>query len=81
MSQNKNNETVWSTRITKDTSSIFQKVGIPTSINNLLLFESLEMDYQSGWSWTFFYFILFTYMIDGNMAPFTSEKKANIKNY
>ena len=41
MSQNKNNKTVWSTRITKDTSSIFQKVGSSLSIDKRLFKEDI----------------------------------------
>ena len=41
MSQNKNNKTVWSTRITKDTSSIFQKVGGSLSIDKRLFKEDI----------------------------------------
>ena len=42
MSQNKNNKTVWSTRITKDTSSIFQKVGSSLSVDKRLFKEDIE---------------------------------------
>ena len=41
MSQNKNNKTVWSTRITKDTSSIFQKVGSSLSVDKRLFKEDI----------------------------------------
>ncbi len=41
MSQNKNNRTVWSTRITKDTSSIFQKVGSSLSVDKRLFKEDI----------------------------------------
>ena len=41
MSQNKNNKAVWSTRITKDTSSIFQKVGSSLSIDKRLFKEDI----------------------------------------
>ena len=41
MSQNKNNKTVWSTRITKDTSSIFQKVGGSLSVDKRLFKEDI----------------------------------------
>ena len=41
MSQNKNNKTVWSTRITKDTSSIFQKVGSSLSIDKRLFKQDI----------------------------------------
>ena len=41
MSQNKNNKTVWSTRITKDTSSIFQKVGSSLSTDKRLFKEDI----------------------------------------
>ena len=41
MSQNKNNKTVWSTRITKDTSSIFQKVGSSLRIDKRLFKEDI----------------------------------------
>ena len=41
MSQNKNNKTVWSTRITKDTSSIFQKVGSSLSVDKRLFREDI----------------------------------------
>ena len=41
MSQNKNNKTVWSIRITKDTSSIFQKVGGSLSIDKRLFKEDI----------------------------------------
>ena len=42
MSQNKNNKTVWSTRITKDTSSIFQKVGSSLSFDKRLYKQDIE---------------------------------------
>ena len=41
MSQNKNNKTVWSTRITKDTSSIFQKVGSSLSVDKRLFKQDI----------------------------------------
>ena len=41
MSQNKNNKTVWNTRITKDTSSIFQKVGSSLSVDKRLFKEDI----------------------------------------
>ena len=41
MSQNKNNKTVWSARITKDTSSIFQKVGSSLSVDKRLFKEDI----------------------------------------
>ena len=41
MSQNKNNKTIWSTRITKDTSSIFQKVGSSLSVDKRLFKEDI----------------------------------------
>ena len=41
MSQNKNNKTVWSTRITKDTSSIFQKVGSSLRVDKRLFKEDI----------------------------------------
>ena len=41
MSQNKNNKAVWSTRITKDTSSIFQKVGSSLSVDKRLFKEDI----------------------------------------
>ena len=41
MSQNKNNKTVWSTRITKDTSSIFQKVGSSLNVDKRLFKEDI----------------------------------------
>ena len=41
MSQNKNNKTVWSIRITKDTSSIFQKVGSSLSVDKRLFKEDI----------------------------------------
>ena len=41
MSQNKNNKTVWSTRITKNTSSIFQKVGGSLSVDKRLFKEDI----------------------------------------
>ena len=41
MSQNKNNKAVWSSRITKKTSSIFQKVGSSISIDKRLFKEDI----------------------------------------
>ena len=41
MSQNKNNKTVWNTRITKDTSSIFQKVGSSLSVDKRLFKQDI----------------------------------------
>jgi len=41
MSQNKNNKTIWSTRITKDTSSIFQKAGSSLSVDKRLFKEDI----------------------------------------
>ena len=41
MSQNKNNKTVWSARITKDTSSIFQKVGSSLSVDKRLFKQDI----------------------------------------
>jgi argininosuccinate lyase len=41
MSQNKNNKTVWGTRITKDTSSIFQKVGSSLSVDKRLFKQDI----------------------------------------
>ena len=41
MSQYKNNKTVWNTRITKDTSFIFQKVGSSLNIDKRLFKEDI----------------------------------------
>jgi len=41
MSQNKNNKAVWSSRITKDTSSIFRRVGSSINIDRRLFKEDI----------------------------------------
>ncbi len=42
MSKNKNNKPVWSSRISKDTSYIFQKVGSSLRIDRRLFKEDLK---------------------------------------
>ena len=42
MSKNKNNKPVWSSRISKDTSYIFQKVGNSLRIDRRLFKEDLR---------------------------------------
>jgi len=42
MAQNKNNKAIWNTRIKKDTSSIFKKVGSSINIDKRLFKEDIE---------------------------------------
>ena len=42
MAKNKNNNTVWNTRITKETSSAFQKAGSSINIDKRLFREDIE---------------------------------------
>ena len=42
MSKNKNNNTIWNTRILRDTSSIFQKFGSSINIDKRLYKEDIE---------------------------------------
>ena len=42
MAKNKNNNTVWNTRITKETSSAFQKAGSSINIDKRLFREDVE---------------------------------------
>ena len=43
MRQNKNNKAVWSSRIKKNTSSIFQKVGNSLNIDKRLFKEDIQV--------------------------------------
>ena len=42
MVQNKNNKAIWNTRIKKDTSSIFKKVGSSIDVDKRLFKEDIE---------------------------------------
>ena len=42
MTKNKNNQVIWSARVTKNTSSLFQKVGNSINIDKKIYKEDIE---------------------------------------